>query len=82
MPSPFMAEMSVHSTMRCESHATRRVKTNIMRIHAPHNESAEVDTRIARSRSVVMLFAPLDAHEVRQARLRRVAVASAEAERR
>ena len=25
--------------MRCDSHATRRVKTNIMRIHARGNES-------------------------------------------
>ena len=34
MPLTFIANMSVHSTMRSESHATRRVKTDIMRIHA------------------------------------------------
>ena len=30
---PFMAEMSVHSTMRCDSHATRRVNTHIVCDH-------------------------------------------------
>ncbi len=34
MPSTFMANMSVHSTIRCDSHTTRRVNTHIVRIHA------------------------------------------------
>jgi hypothetical protein len=34
MPSIFMANMSVHSTIRCDSHTTRRVNTHIVFPHS------------------------------------------------
>ena len=43
MPSPSCAKMSVHSMMRCDSHASRRAKTNGLRIHAPRQRNAKLD---------------------------------------
>ncbi len=35
MPSTFMANMSVHSTIRCDSHTTRRVTRTCVFTHSP-----------------------------------------------
>ena len=40
MPSTFIAKLSVRSTMRCDSQAARRVKTDMVRIHTRGTESA------------------------------------------
>ena len=40
VPFTFIAKMSVHSMMRCDSHMRHRVETDIVRIHTRGNESA------------------------------------------
>jgi hypothetical protein len=40
MPATFIAKIGVRSTMPCDWHEARRVKTDIVRIPARGNESA------------------------------------------